>query len=153
MVFACLSHVEKFCASKSNTSHSLDLRNNLTDSSTNLTQLHLRQEEQEPHANSKDLKVEWLSAMDVPKKIITDRFARLTLCGRPVKVVDKASEELIKNLHHAFTKIDSNYDPEVRDNTSFHKKMPALYDFFVKHVTLTPYSVHYQKCGNKKCIH
>lgn len=104
------------------------------------------------NAEDKDLRKEWLKAMDPVIQQLTSRFSRLELCGRPVKVVDRATDEMVNELHEKLQKIDPSYNKDITEQARFAREMPILDKFIADHVVFTPYSAQFRKCGRENCV-
>lgn len=90
--------------------------------------------------------------MDEVIQVLASRISGLELCGRPVKVVERATDEMVNEIHEKLRTIDPNYNKDVTDHARFSREMPVLHKFFADHVIFTPYSAQFRKCGSKTCI-
>ena len=69
-----------------------------------------------PNAEDKNLRKELLEAMDNVIQEISFRFRRLELCGSPLRVVDRVSDEMVNELHNKLSMIDPNYNKDISEH-------------------------------------
>ena len=68
--------------------------------------------------------------MAYPVKQLKDRFSKVTLEGKPVKVARWCTNEEVKEIIDVLKLIDQGYDMHIRSRGTFKSKMSILYEFF-----------------------
>lgn len=129
-----------------------DVQSMMQDAAKDPQQMTLHSTSRSSEVEEKDLRKEWLKAMDEVIQVLASRFSGLELCGRPVKVVERATEDMVNELHKKLSVIDPSYNKNIKDQARFAREMPVLAKFLAEHVVFTPYSAQFRKCGSKDCV-
>ena len=96
---------------------------------------------------SRDFRKEWDKAISVPIEEIGQRFSRLSVGGRPVKVYPRVGPGIEKELHDILSKLDKRYKELKSEDL---KHMPAISAWMDAHCLILPYSISILRCKDEK---
>jgi len=91
-------------------------------------------------------------AMKYPVEVLEERFSKVTLDGKPGKVIPWSSDAEEQEIYDLLKRIDSGFDPSIRSWGQFKSKMPILYEFFKKHVRHHDYLTEWTICELSDCV-
>ena len=90
-------------------------------------------------------------AMEYPLQQLRAKIAKAKLEGNPVKVIEWATDDEVKEMIDLLKSIDSGFDLSVRAWGKFKSHMPDLYEWFMTHVRHGDYLSEFTKCDKSSC--
>ena len=91
------------------------------------------------------------STMAYPINQIEERFSKVTLDGKPVKVIPWTDDDEVNEIIAVLKSIDPGFDINICSWGQFKAVMPILYKFFMTHVCYHDYLTEISLCDRDHC--